>query len=239
MNEYLLKLRNEIEKMGLKLADGEIHKLNQFIELLLEVNQHTNLTAITDFEEITFKHLYDSLLIYNINEFRNATQIIDIGTGAGFPCIPLAICFPEKQFISLEATKKKINFQQEVVNLLNLKNIKCIWNRAEVLARDVSYRGQFDLVIARAVAASNVLAELTIPFIKVNSHAVFYKGKEVEKEIELSKNAIRTLGAKIKAITTYCLPDNHGERSLIVIEKVSNTSDLYPRNPGIPLKKPL
>ncbi len=221
------------------ITDDQLKQLIEFIQILLTANQTTNLTAITDFDEAMVKHIYDSLLIMAIPEFQSANNIIDVGSGGGIPSIPLAICNPEKKIVSLEATQKKINFQTEAIRCLELKNLLPIWGRAEELAKHTSHREQYDLAIARAVAPLNILAELTIPFVKLQGEALFYKGKEAENELAKGEHAVKILGAEFSGIKSFTLPCNFGSRVIITFQKKQTTPSTYPRKPGIPTKKPL
>ncbi len=223
----------------LELAEPAAVKLDQFLNLVIETNAHLNLTAITAYEEAYIKHLYDSLALIALPEFAGAHSVIDIGSGAGFPGIPLAICFPDKQFLSLDSTQKKINFQRQACESLGLTNLKAVWGRAEELAHQADYRENFDLALARAVSQTNVLLELALPFMKVHAAAVFYKGKDYERELTAIENALPVLGAQLDRTVPYLLPRDFGERALVVIEKIEPTPSQYPRKPGVPQKKPL
>ncbi len=224
-----------------KIADHQtkVTKLLAYLQLVLKKNEVINLTAISNYQEAIIKHLYDSLLIIDQPQFQKASRIIDIGSGAGIPTFPLAICFPEKEFVTLDATQKKINFQQAVSEQLALTNVTPIWGRAEELAHQREYRAQFELVIARAVAAMNVLLELTIPFVQISGFSMFYKGKGYQEEITASQKALKLLNCVYQNVSLTQLPNEQGERSLILVQKTQATSPQYPRKPGIPNKKPL
>lgn len=228
-----------LKDISLSITDYQLNRIIDYIRLLLEANQTTNLTAITDFNEALIKHIYDSLLIMTLLEFGSASNLIDVGSGGGLPSIPLAICNPEKKVVSLEATQKKVNFQIAAARQLQLTNLFPIWGRAEEMARQSDHREQYDLVIARAVAPLNILAELTLPFVKINGFAIFYKGKEAENEILKGEFAVNTLGGEITATKSWTLPYNYGSRVLIICQKAQPTPSLYPRKPGVLQKKPL
>jgi 16S rRNA (guanine527-N7)-methyltransferase len=234
-----LDLSALLNEISLPITNNQLIQINEYLKILFQANQTINLTAINDYNEALVKHIFDSLLIMTLPEFKLAAKIIDVGSGGGLPSIPLAICNPDKKVVSLDATKKKINFQIEVARRLNLSNLLPIWCRAEEAAKKVEHREQYNLVIARAVAPLNALAELTIPFIKLQGHAIFYKGKEAEKEIIIGEMAINTLGAKIIGTESFTLPYNYGSRILIICQKTNLTLETYPRKPGIPQKKPL
>jgi 16S rRNA (guanine527-N7)-methyltransferase len=230
---------NILNDLGLHLSSPTLDKLFSFIKILLETNKTLNLTAIKDYQEALIKHIYDALLIINMNDFRTSDSIIDIGSGAGIPVIPLAIAFPDKHFFSLEATQKKVKFQIETCQTLEINNCHPLWGRAEELANHKEHRESYDLVIARAVASANILTEITIPFAKVGGHVIFYKGKGYQEEIHNAKRAFQELNGSINEIYEALLPFEYGERSLISITKVDSTNSKYPRQPGIPQKKPL
>lgn len=228
-----------LNEININISEDQSNQLIEFVGILLDANKTINLTAITGFNEAMIKHIYDALLIMTIPEFESVQNIIDVGSGGGIPSIPLAICNPNKKIISLEATQKKINFQIQACHRLNLTNIIPIWGRAEEVARQIVHREQYDLAIARAVAPVNVIAELTIPFIKLNGRAVFYKGKEAANELSNGETAIKTMGAKIIEMRSFTLPSDIGSRALILVQKSVPTPSFYPRKPGFPQKKPL
>jgi 16S rRNA (guanine527-N7)-methyltransferase len=234
-----INFRNYIDKMEFKISDQKFQKLFAYLKMLLLANQTTNLTAITDYAEALIKHLYDSLLIINHPVFQDARLILDVGSGGGLPGIPLAICNPGKRFISLEATKKKANFQEKADNELEIKNHTVLWGRSEELAHDRNHREQYDLVIARALAATDTLTELTLPFVALNHYAVFYKAKEYAAEFENAQPALRLLGGLLKEVISFGLPDENGIRNLLLIKKLIPTPSKYPRRPGLPQKAPL
>lgn len=239
MNDIRKNIGNLLYETGIELSDDQLLQLEKFVTLLLTANKTVNLTSITDYNEAMVKHIYDSLIIMNTSEFRSAKTVIDVGSGGGIPCIPLAICNPDKSIISLEATQKKTNFQIEAGRLLKLNNFTIIRGRAEEIARQATHREQYDLVVARALAPLNILVELTIPFLKLQGWAIYYKGKEVENEIKQGMEAIRLLGAELKDTKSFMLPYNLGSRVLLVLKKTSITPSLYPRKPGIPQKRPI
>jgi 16S rRNA (guanine527-N7)-methyltransferase len=239
MNDIRGNIGILLHETGIDLSDGQLVQLENFVTLLLTANKTVNLTSITDFKEAMVKHIYDSLMIMNTSEFRSAKTVIDVGSGGGIPCIPLAICNPDKSIISLEATQKKTNFQIEAGRLLKLNNLTIIRGRAEEIARKAEHREQYELVVARALAPLNILAELTLPFLKLQGWAIYYKGKEVESEICQGMEAIRLLGAELGETKSFMLPYNLGSRVLLILKKTSLTPSLYPRKPGIPQKRPI
>jgi 16S rRNA (guanine527-N7)-methyltransferase len=234
-----LNLINQFKQLNIQITSQQFEKLLAYLQKLLFTNQTTNLTAITDYSEALIKHLLDSLLILNQEVFINAYQIMDVGSGGGLPSIPLAICHPEKQFVSLEATRKKVNFQQQVASELGIQNHRALWGRSEEYAHDSRHREQYDLVLARALAATNTLAELTLPFVALNHYTVFYKAKDCFNELSTAEKAIKLLGGSVNAKIQINLPDDNGERNLIIIKKLKTTPNNYPRRPGLPQKAPL
>lgn len=232
-------LSDQLNAVNINLPALTIDRLGCFIDELLIANQNINLTSITDEHEAAFKHLFDALLIINVPAFQDAQTILDIGSGAGIPGIPLAIAYPDKTIYSLEATQKKVNFQLNIREKLKLDNFFPVWNRAETLGHDPKYREHFDLVIARAVAAMNILLELMIPFTKINSYSVLYKGKDAEEEISNSTHALKTFNSEVTSIYSATIPFGYGDRNLITVQKYSATPGQFPRKAGVPQKKPL
>jgi 16S rRNA (guanine527-N7)-methyltransferase len=228
-----------LQSAAIELPSAAVDKLFAYLDLMLQMNEQINLTAITDYREALYKHIFDSLMILNLSEFGAAASILDIGSGAGFPGIPLAICFPEKKIVSLDSTQKKILFQQQVCQELEITNLQPVWGRAEEYGRDHDYRERFDLVTARAVSALNILLELAIPFCKIEKHAVFYKGKEIQDELAAAQASQQVLSASPPRIIDYRLPENRGDRTLVIFQKLAATPDQYPRKSGLPQKRPL
>jgi 16S rRNA (guanine527-N7)-methyltransferase len=234
-----LSFLQNLKQMEINLRPAQYEKLFTYLQKLLDANQTTNLTAITDYSLALIKHLLDSLLILKHDVFLKARRILDVGSGGGLPSIPLAICHPEKQFISLEATQKKVNFQSQVCQNLTIRNHLACWGRSEKYAHDPRHRETYDLVIARALAAANTLAELTLPFVVPSGHAIFYKAKDYQNELQTADPAITILGGRVTERVSIILPGHHGERNLIIVEKVKPSPFQYPRRPGLPQKSPL
>ncbi|MEE8637698.1 MAG: 16S rRNA (guanine(527)-N(7))-methyltransferase RsmG [Candidatus Margulisiibacteriota bacterium] len=207
-----------------------------YLKELLAWNKKFNLTAITDPEEIRIKHFEDSLTILQTIKLTNQS-VIDVGTGAGFPGIPLKIVCPELKLTLLEATQKKVEFLKHIVSVLNLQDVEIFWERAEEIVKNK--RESFDIALSRAVAKLNVLCEYCLPLVKIGGMFIAYKEKEIEKEVEESKNAIHILGGKIKEIKKVKLPNSDIIRSLVIIEKISPTPPRFPRRAGMAKKKPL
>ena len=203
---------------------------------LLEWNKKINLTAIEDENEIILKHFIDSLTVQKY--IKNAQNIIDIGTGAGFPGIPLAIVNEKSNIVLLDSLNKRINFLNNVIQKLELSNVKAIHGRAEDLAKIVQHREKYDIVISRAVAPFNVLLEYMLPFNKVNSYTIAMKGSNIE-EVDISNNALKKLGGKIEKIEKINLPNTDIKRNIIIVRKIEETPKKFPRKAGIPKKEPL
>ena len=203
---------------------------------LIEWNEKINLTAITEPKDIILKHFVDSLTIYKYLE--KDKKIIDVGTGAGFPGIPLSIIDDDNKYVLLDSLNKRINFLNEVIDKLNLNNVDTIHSRVEDFGRNKSYRESFDIAVSRAVAPLNILLEYLLPLVKVNGFCMCMKGPN-EAEIDEAKKAIEVLGGKIENIEKLLLPDSDMVRNLIIIYKVKNCPKAYPRKPGTPSKKPL
>jgi 16S rRNA (guanine527-N7)-methyltransferase len=234
-----LNLINDLKRLNIELTTTHYNQLFTYLHELLIANRTTNLTAISDYSEALIKHLFDSLLILNQPSFLTAHTILDIGSGGGLPSIPLAICHPEKHFISLEATRKKILFQQQVAEKLHLSSHTALWGRCEEYAHNPAYREQYDLVLARAVAPTVTLAEIALPFVAKNQYALFYKGRDYLNELEIANSTIHLLGGLVNDTVKINLPDNLGERNLIIIKKVTSSPPNLPRRSGLPQKAPL
>ena len=239
-NYNLTKLNNGLKSLNISATDDQIDRLVRFYEMVVETNEVMNLTSITDWDEFVDKHFLDSLVLESVfPEIKDANRVIDIGTGAGFPGIPLAIIYPNIEFSLLDTLTKRINFLDEVCKELELDNISLIAGRAEDYGKDSSYREQYDLCVTRAVAEINVLSEFTIPFVKENGKIVFYKSNSVKEELEQGNNSINTLGGKLNNNIEVLIPNTEYKRNLIIIDKVENTPSKYPRKAGIPKKRPL
>jgi len=209
---------------------------NLYLKELLEWNKKFNLTSITDPEEIKLKHFEDSLSILQSLHLINES-VVDVGTGAGFPGIPLKIACPQIKLTLIESRQKKVAFLKHIVSLLKLQDVEIIWGRAEEVAKEK--REVFDLAVARALAKLNILSEYCLPLVKTNGLFVAYKDKAVEKEVEEASAAIKTMGGKVKEIKKVKLPNSELVTSLVMIEKVSPTPEKYPRRPGLAKKRPL
>ena len=236
-NEYI---RNSFKKINIELSDYQINQFIKYYELLVDYNKNVNLTAIIDFEEVILKHFIDSVFSSSIFKF-NSQNIIDIGTGAGFPGIPLKIVFPDINITLLDSLNKRCDFLKMICNELNFKegSYKVLHGRAEEYGKNIEYREQFDICVSRAVSNLNTLSEYCLPFIRVGGYFISYKGDKGFDEYEAAKNAISILGCDLLDIRECFLPDSDIKRVFVVIKKVSNTDIKYPRKAGTPDKKPL
>lgn len=233
------KFIKELDTLGIHLSDIQQEQFDRYYELLIEWNRVMNLTGITAYEEVNLKHFTDSLTIVRINDMKNVFTLIDIGTGAGFPGIPIKIAFPHIKVVLLDSLNKRIKFLNEVVEKLNLDNVETLHGRAEDYAKKAEYREQFDMCVSRAVANLSTLGEYCVPFVKKGGCFVSYKSADSDEEINQSEKAISILGGKISKIDKFMLPGSDMGRALVVIEKDKNTPQKYPRKAGVPSKEPL
>jgi len=237
--------KENLKKLDIELNDVQIEKFDEYYRILLEGNEVMNLTTITDYEEVLLKHYVDSLAInkaidessnWNLN---NNIKVIDIGTGAGFPGIPLKIAFDNLEVVLLDSLNKKVKFLTDVIVKLNLSDIKAIHGRAEDYAKDFNYREAFDLCVSRAVSNLATLTEYCLPYVKVGGAFISYKSGEIDDELKESEKAIKMLGGEIVKVEKMTLPGSSIERSFVIIEKVKKTMSIYPRKAGLPAKEPL
>lgn len=233
------ELLKGLKTLGIDCSQDMINKFEGYMEGVLEWNEKINLTAITDKDEFVKKHYLDSLLCYGLPNLMNATKVIDVGTGAGFPGIPLAIVFPKKEFVLMDSLKKRLNVIDELCTELGIKNVVTLHGRAEDLARDKKHREVYDLCVSRAVANLSVLAEYTLPFIKKGGTLLAYKGPEVSKEIDESMKAIRILGGTLTEKVDVNIEGLGLNHKIVVIKKTGDTPAKYPRKAGTPTKEPL
>lgn len=231
--------RNGLEEFEIDYNDETIEKFKVYKELLKEWNEKINITAITDDNEIDIKHFLDSITVLKTGYIKSGQKIIDVGTGGGFPGIPIKIMEEGTEVVLLDSLNKRINFLNEVINNLGLKNIKAIHGRAEDFGLNSEYREKFDVVVSRAVASLNILSEYCLPFVKVGGYFIALKGPEIKNEMEESKKALKVLGAKIVDKIDMTLPSSDITHILLVIKKVQKTPTKYPRKAGMPKKNPL
>ena len=233
-------IRQLAEKMNIHLEDGQLVLFEKYYELLIEKNKVMNLTAVTEWEDVVVRHFIDSLSLVKAIDLKKGFRILDLGTGAGFPGIPLKIAFPELDMVLMDSLQKRIRFLDEVIETLSMKDICAVHARAEELARNKDYREQFDLCVSRAVANLSSLSEYCLPFVKTGGYFISYKSGKAAEEIEAASRAIRLLGGKKDPrLVSFHLPDTDISRVLVCIEKAAPTPGKYPRKPGMPAKEPL
>ena len=230
---------NRLNHLGITLSDKQRQQFDKFYEILIEWNKVMNLTAITEYQEVNEKHFIDSLSIVKATEINKIETLIDIGTGAGFPGIPLKIAFPHLKVVLLDSLNKRINFLDNVINELGLLDIKTVHGRAEDYAKKEEYREKFDLCVSRAVANLSTLSEYCLPYVKLKGMFVPYKSGEIDEEVNQAKNAVHILGGKVEDVVKFQLPGTEIGRSFVKIRKIQNTSNKYPRKAGLPAKEPL
>lgn len=232
-------LEQKLGELGIKQDQNQLERFHKFYQLLIEWNKVMNLTGITEYEDVVEKHFVDSLSIIKAVDLSRIHTVIDVGTGAGFPGIPLKIAFPHLRVVLLDSLNKRIKFLDEVISQLGLTEIRTIHGRAEEYARKEEYREQFDLCVSRAVANLSTLSEYCLPYIQVGGMFIPYKSGEIDDEVEQSKKAVRILGGNIKEVMKFELPGTDIHRSFVLIHKEQHTQKKYPRKAGIPAKEPL
>jgi 16S rRNA (guanine527-N7)-methyltransferase len=232
-------LRQEVSEWGLTLTDEQLRQFEEYFKRIVETNKVMNLTAITEPREVYIKHFYDSLLLAKSLDMNTIGSMIDVGTGAGFPGIPLKIAFPHLQLVLLDSLKKRVQFLRETGDALGLKQVECIHGRAEDFAKRKEYRQSFELATARAVARLNVLAEYCLPFVKVGGYFISMKGPSVDEEITEAKRALFLLGKTTIEKVEFQLPEGMGTRNILIMKKRDQTPKAYPRKAGTPAKQPL
>lgn len=228
---------NYLEDLNIKLSEEQVEKFYRYMNLLIEWNEKINLTAIVKPEEIILKHFVDCLTIEKYIE-KNS-KVIDVGTGAGFPGIPLKIIREDLEITLVDSLNKRLVFLNEIITNLNLNKIHIIHSRAEELGKDKNYREKFDVATSRAVANLSTLSEYLIPFVKIGGKCIVMKSADIDKEIEKAKKAIKILGGKIVSKNIFNLPKSNLGRSVIMIQKIGNTPKNFPRKPGTPAKEPI
>ena len=247
------KFVNILEKININLSSEQLDQFDTYYELLVKWNEFMNLTGITDYDEVLIKHFVDSLAVFNavcelsakdqdIREkldFNNNLSVADIGTGAGFPGLPIKIAFPDTEVLLLDSLNKRIKFLDEVVGQLGLQKIDTVHARAEDGARNVLYREKYMLGVSRAVANLSTLCEYVLPFVAVGGYFAAYKSGDIDEEINSSKKAVELLGGEITHVYRFNLPDTDYRRSIVFIKNKKATPKKYPRKSGLPSKEPL
>lgn len=237
MNYNTTYFINDLNKIGIELSDGQLQQFITYYEMLVEKNKVMNLTAITDFDEVLEKHFEDSLSLIQAVDLRKPQTVIDLGTGAGFPGIPLKIAFPELRITLADSLNKRILFLDDVIRELKLDEIETVHGRAEDLAKNAKFREMFDLCVSRAVANLSTLSEYCLPFVKIGGKFVSYKAGECDEEVAASKSSVFLLGGKITDVKKFELGES--KRAFVIIDKVGGTPKKYPRKAGTPSKNPL
>ena len=235
--EFFEKMQEKSKVLGVRFLVEQTEQFFEYMNLLIEWNEKMNLTAITDPEEIILKHFIDSITI--IKDIEDGSKVVDVGTGAGFPGIPVSIMNPTLKITLVDSLNKRLIFLQEVVNKLNLKNIEIVHARAEEFGQNKKYRENFDISTSRAVANLSTLSEYLIPLVKVGGKVISMKASDAQAEIEDAQKAIEVLGGRIEKIDEFNLPQSDIGRTVVVIKKEKQTPNKYPRKPGTPSKEPI
>lgn len=233
------RLNELLSPLNIELSTKQLDQFQKYYEILIEWNKVMNLTGITEFDDVLRKHFVDSLSIIRVLEFQNINSVIDIGTGAGFPGIPLKIAFPHLDIVLLDSLNKRLKFLNHVIDELDLIGIRTIHGRAEDFAKQKDYREKFDLCVSRAVANLSTLSEYCIPYVKINGMFASYKSGDIDDELISCHNAVKILGGNIINVDKFELSGSDDGRSFVCIKKIKSTPKKYPRKPGLPSKEPL
>ena len=239
MKKSIVRLEKGLKNLDIEMKENQIEQMMKFHDHLFSKNKVMNLTSITEWEEVVQKHFLDSLALVKAVNVKKIQSLIDVGTGAGFPGIPLKIAFPHLKITLMDSLNKRIKFLQEVIDICSLEQIEVIHDRAEDLAKKEGYREQFDICVSRAVANLSVLSEYCVPFIKIGGTFVSYKSGSADEEIKNAKKAVKILGGKVTKVEKFTLPDSDITRALVIIEKVKSCGKNYPRKPALIKEKPL
>lgn len=232
-------LTDYLDRKGIPYNEDMIKKFDAYRGGILQWNEFVNLTAIRDPEEFTVKHFIDSVACYDFPQYADAEEVVDMGTGAGFPGVPLAILSPEKKFVLIDSLNKRLKIIQDLCQNIGINNVVTIHGRAEDLGKDAKHREKYDLCVSRAVASLNVLCEYCLPFVKPGGSMIAYKGSDAEKEIVEAKKAIRILGGEIDDMVEVSISEKASEHKILIIKKIGKTPSKYPRKAGTPAKEPL
>lgn len=233
------KFTEVLAKNNLRISEQQLNQFKEYYKLLVEWNEKVNLTAITEKDDVFLKHFYDSITASFYFSFEDVKSVCDIGAGAGFPSIPLKICYPHLKVTIVDSLKKRINFLEQLKETLQLDHVDIIHSRAEDIGQNKKYRENFDVVTARAVARLSVLSEYCLPLCKVDGTFIALKGANSNEELVDAEKAVKTLGGEVVNNNTFSLPIENSERSIIVIKKIKKTAKTYPRKAGTPAKDPI
>ena len=238
-NYFKMWITEGMKEISVDLSDDQVKQFFLYYKMMIEWNQFMNLTAITDMKEAVFKHFVDSVSLVKAMDVSRETSLIDVGTGAGFPGIPLKIVFPALKVTLLDSLNKRVRFLNEVIDKIGLKEISAIHGRAEDVGRNPEYRERYDMCVSRAVANLATLSEYCLPFVKIGGSFVSYKAGAIEDELSQAKNAVKILGGKVEKVVNFRIEEIGAERSLVQIVKKDRTGMKYPRKAGVPGKEPL
>lgn len=235
-----IEFQSQLAQKGIQLSEEQLAQFKTYFDWLIEWNQKINLTAVVEEEEVYVKHFYDSITpAFYLPELTNGGSLIDVGAGAGFPSIPLKICFPALQVTIVDSLQKRILFLQQLIEALQLKDVQAIHARAEEIGHKDEHREAYHWVTARAVANLSTLSEYCLPLVKLEGHFLALKGSKAEEELEDAKYAIGLLGGQVEEYFSFSLPEAQGERTILKISKKRSTPKKYPRKAGLPAKQPL
>ena len=237
MNEQ--QFVDKLAEKGIELSQRQLEQFQLYFETLVEWNEKMNLTAITDKEEVYLKHFFDSISAAFYFDLHSVESICDVGAGAGFPSIPIKICFPHLHVSIVDSLNKRITFLNHLADVLGLENVSFYHDRAETFGQNPKHREKYDLVTARAVARMSVLSELCMPLVKVGGYFLAMKASSAQDEMKAAKKAITTFGGQIQKVEKMVLPFEESERNIVIIEKAKPTAKKYPRKPGTPNKQPI
>ena len=235
LEKFSLEMKEKLNKINVQIEETQLEKFYNYMNLLIEWNEKINLTAITEPKEIILKHFVDCITI--VKHIPKEAQIVDVGTGAGFPGIPLNIMDDSSNYTLVDSLNKRINFLNEIINTLDLENINAIHSRIEDFAKN--NKEDYDVATSRAVASLNILLEYLLPLVKVGGICICMKGSNVQEEVQNSKKALEVLGGKIESIEEIVLPDSDITRNIIIVRKIKNTPNKYPRKAGMASKDPI
>ena len=238
--QFVRKMEEGVKLLGIQLSEKQLEQFYDYFQFLVEKNKVMNLTAITEEDAVITKHFCDSLcLVKGFSDIEKTVSLIDVGTGAGFPGIPLKITFPHLKVTLLDSLNKRVRFLEEVCERLDLENVTCVHARAEDGGRDEMHREKYDLAVSRAVANLATLSEWCIPFVKPGGYFVSYKSNALPEEMRDGKKAIRILGGQVENIFNTNIPETNNQRSFVFVKKIANTDNKYPRKAGTPAKEPI